>query len=358
MLLPLVAIAAALLISLICTPFSKKLAIRYKIVALPNHRTIHNSTTPKLGGLSIYLAFASALIILAVYDQGMSNLGGLLLGGGVVLFVGLFDDILGLSCYRKLIGQTIAAIVAVSFGFVAETIYLPSGESLNLGWWAFPLSVLWIVGITNAVNLLDGLDGLATGFTIIITVFICAAAVMSQNYQLAVVAAILIATCSGFLRYNFSPAKIFLGDMGSLFLGFLLACLSLKAFVVPGSGVHVLVVLGIFMIPLADTFLSIFRRLSNGRHPFWADKQHIHHRLLDAGMSQVKAVLVIYAATLLCGVVCLLYFATNIQIGILLYSGLALLFLLALGHLHCFDFFKTKVTYKKPEDVYLQKHAD
>ena len=358
MLLPLVSIAAALIISLICTPFARKLAIRYKIVALPNHRTIHNNTTPKLGGLSIYLAFASALIILAVYDQPMSDFGGLLLGGGVVLFVGLFDDILGLSCYRKIIGQTIAAIVAVYFGFVAETVYLPSGESLSLGLWALPLSLFWIVGITNAVNLLDGLDGLATGFTIIISMFICAGAVMSQNYDLAVVSVILIATCSGFLKYNFSPAKIFLGDMGSLFLGFLLACLSLKAFVVPGSGVHTLVLLGIFMIPLADTFLSIFRRLGNGRHPFWADKQHIHHRLLDAGMKQVTAVLVIYGATILCGVAGLLYFATNIQIGILLYAGLALLFLVALGHLHCFDFLKTKVTYKKPEEVHLQKHAD
>ena len=184
MLLPLVSIAAALIISLILTPFARKLAIRYKIVALPNHRTIHNNTTPKLGGLSIYLAFASAFIILAVYDHAMNNFGGLLLGGGIVLFVGLFDDILGLSCYRKLIGQTIAAIVAVYFGFVAETVYLPSGESLSLGLWAFPLSVFWIVGITNAVILLDGLDGLATGFTITISMFICAGAVMSQNYDL------------------------------------------------------------------------------------------------------------------------------------------------------------------------------
>ena len=358
MILPLVSIAAALIISLICTPFARKLAIRYNIVALPNHRTIHNSTTPKLGGLSIYLAFATALIILAVYNQTMSHFGGLLLGGGIVLLVGLFDDILGLSCYRKLIGQTIAAIVAVYFGFVAETVYLPSGEALSLGLWAFPLSIFWIVGITNAVNLLDGLDGLATGFTIIISLFICAGAAMSQNYELAIVSATLIAACSGFLRYNFSPAKIFLGDMGSLFLGFLLACLSLKSFVVTGSGVHALVLLGIFMIPLTDTLLAIFRRLSNGRHPFWADKQHIHHRLLESGMKQVTAVLVIYGATILWGVACLLYFATNIQIGILLYSGLALLFLVALVHLKCFDFVNNKVTYKKSGDVHLQEYAD
>lgn len=347
MLVTLLSALSALVISLLCTPAIRELAIRFNILAWPNHRTVHKNVTPKLGGLSIYLAFTVGLTIFVFFTQEENNLWGLLIGGSLVLLVGLFDDIKHLSCYNKLLGQTIAAIITVYFGFTIDTIYLPSGISLKLGYWAAPLSVFWIVMITNAVNLLDGLDGLASGFSIVIALFVLIGATIYQNVDIAATSFILIAASLGFLRYNFNPAKIFMGDMGSLFLGYALACLSLKAFTLPNTGSHIAILLVLFLIPLADTSLAILRRVSYGRHPFGADKKHIHHRLLELGLSQTSSVLVIYAATFLCGLTSLWLFVADMRTALILLSGIFLLSLFALILLGCFDFLTRKEYSKK-----------
>jgi UDP-GlcNAc:undecaprenyl-phosphate GlcNAc-1-phosphate transferase len=342
MLITLLSVFTTLVISLVFTPLARRLAIRLQIFASPNHRTVHNDLTPKLGGLSIFAAFAIGLIIYAQFSHRFDNLWGLLFGGGFVLLVGLKDDLYHLSCYRKLLGQTVAAIIAVYFGFMTDTLYLPSGITLELGYWAAPLSVLWIVGITNAVNLLDGLDGLASGFTIVVALFVLLGAVVLANFEAAAIALILIAAAAGFLRYNLTPAKIFMGDSGSLFLGFALAGLSLKAFTVPFMGSHLAVMVVLFLVPLADTSLSIVRRISSGKHPFSPDKKHIHHRLLDLGLSQTAAVLIIYAATFVSGLFSLVLFVANFNQAIILLTGILLLSLLALVHLRSFDFLSKK----------------
>ncbi len=357
MLITLLSIITAFGISLVSTPLARKTAIRFRIFASPNQRTIHENPTPKLGGLSIFAAFAVGLLLYAYFTKDHSKLGGLLIGGGLVLVVGLLDDIRHLSCYTKLIGQTVAAVIAVFFGFNMETIYLPSGVSLDLGIWAGALSVFWIVSIINAVNLLDGLDGLASGFTIVVALFVVLGAAIFQNVEIAVIAMILVAASLGFLKYNFKPAKIFMGDSGSLFLGYTLACLSLKAFTLPATGSHIAVLMVLFLVPLTDTSLSILRRLANSKHPFSPDRKHIHHRLLDLGLSQTASVLIIYAVTFFCGVFSLILFVANIQLAIIIISGVFLLTLIALIQVRSFDFLSRK-EYSEELSEYLLGNAE
>ncbi|MCG8606811.1 undecaprenyl/decaprenyl-phosphate alpha-N-acetylglucosaminyl 1-phosphate transferase, partial [bacterium] len=299
MFITLIVVLSAFVVSVSSALLARRLAVRYRIFARPNHRTIHVDSTPKLGGLSIFVAFLTGFVLMFLLGWRDHQMMGLLTGGTVALAVGLLDDIYHLSCYRKLIGQAFAASIAVSSGFHIKAIYWPGGATIELGVWAIPFSVFWIVSIINALNLLDGLDGLASGFAISISLFIAIGAAVSRNTGLLVTALVLIAATLGFLKHNLNPAKMFMGDMGSLFLGFMLASLSIKAFSHPSSHLTVLVVL--FLIPLTDTTLCIFRRVCAGRHPFSADKKHLHHRLLEHGLNQTQAVMVIYGATFLCG---------------------------------------------------------
>jgi UDP-GlcNAc:undecaprenyl-phosphate GlcNAc-1-phosphate transferase len=330
--------SAGLLVAIAATPGAHKIAVHLKIFASKNERTVHNDATPKLGGLSIFLAFASGLLILTYFTKDVPTMAGLLLGGTLMLFVGLIDDLSELTCYRKMAGQVFAAISAVAFGFVVETIYLPWGATMELGVWAAPLSVFWIVALINAINLLDGLDGLAAGFVAVSALFVFIAAMLFHSIVVAAPALILCAAALGFLRYNFAPAKIFMGDMGSLFLGYMLACTSLKAFTLPEVGTNAAGLLALFLLPLADTLIAILRRLSEGRHPFSADRKHIHHRLLGLGLSQTAAVLIIYAATFLCGAVALVLLSAEAHISVTVFVFLLLLFVLAFVQLGCFDF--------------------
>ncbi|MFQ5824754.1 MAG: glycosyltransferase family 4 protein [bacterium] len=302
---------ATLVISLICTALVRRLAIRFKIFDTPNYRTIHQALIPKLGGLSIFVAFSLGLSIFSFATKFNGNLWGLLIGGGLVSLVGFLDDIYILGCYRKLIGQAVATGFAIYFGFSFHAISLPFGITVELGILGIPLSMLWILAITNGVNLLDGLDGLAAGFSILVALFILIGAEFSQNITLAAGALIFIAASLGFLKFNFPPAKIFMGDMGSLFLGYFLACLSIKAFTFPSLGPQFGVLLILFSVPLADTSLAILRRLRLGKHPFFADKKHIHHRLLEMGFNQLYAVLTIYAVTFVCGIIGLVLLVSN-----------------------------------------------
>jgi UDP-GlcNAc:undecaprenyl-phosphate GlcNAc-1-phosphate transferase len=341
MLVTLLSVLAALVISLLCTPVVRRLAIRFKIFATPNHRTIHKELIPKLGGLSIFVAFSVGLTIFALLTKSLLMLWGLLLGGGVVMLVGLFDDIYNLGCYRKLLGQILGALIAVYFGFKIQTIDLPFGNSLALGYFGTFLSVMWIITITNAVNLLDGVDGLASGITLLIALFISFGAAFFQNMEVAILAIVLIAAILGFLKYNKPPAKIFMGDSGSLFLGFSLAYLSLQAFTMPGSGTKIQILLVLFAIPLLDTSLAVVRRLRNGKHPFSPDRKHIHHRLLEMGFDQKMAVLIITTATAICGLVGLVLIGTSFQYSLILLSGVGIFFVFFLRKIGCFDFLRS-----------------
>lgn len=342
MLVTLVSVILTLLTSLLLTPLARRVAIRFQILASPNHRTVHSKLTPQLGGLSIFIAFATGLGCLALYKGEMSFPWGLMISSGLVLVVGLLDDVYHLSCYRKLIGQLLAAIVAVYFGFTIDTIYLPVGISIELGYLALPVSVLWIISVTNAVNLLDGLDGLASGFSVIVGLTVLACSIAFSNAPIGAASLMLTVATMGFLKYNLSPAKIFLGDTGSLFLGFTLACLSIKAFSLPNTGSHIIALLVLFSIPLVDTVLSILRRISGGQHPFSADKKHLHHRLLLFGFGPKRAVLIVYFATFMCGISTLLLFVANVFLSTIVLSGLFAFSVYGLYRLSCFDFLQQR----------------
>ncbi|MFQ5650468.1 MAG: glycosyltransferase family 4 protein [bacterium] len=346
--LTLLSALAAFLISLVFTPLMRRLAIRFGVIAVSNHRTIHASTVPKLGGVAIALAFAAGGLILHPTASETELGAGLLIGAGMVMLLGLFDDIYVLSCYTKLAVQTMAATLAVTHGFVIQTIDLPLAATLDLGVWAFPVSVFWIVSVTNALNLLDGLDGLAAGFSVLAGTLILIVAGMTGNAAVAAAAMVFVGATLGFLKYNLPPARIFMGDSGSLFLGFCLACLSMNVFTFGESGTHLGALLVPFGIPLIDTTLAVVRRISERHHPFWADKKHIHHRLLDLGFRQLSAILIIYAVTILLAVVSLVLLFINLEQSLLILGGLFFPFVVGLFHLGCFDFLARRDAFEQP----------
>lgn len=331
-----------LLISFLLTPIIRKAAIRKHIFAVSNNRTIHREKVPNLGGLSIFLAFVLGFGIYHIFTESAANFISLLIGGGIVVLVGLWDDIRNLGCYQKLLGQIIAAVIAVSGGFSVATADAPFVNIWNGEYAGILFSVMWIVTITNAMNLLDGLDGLAAGMSILIAIFIAIAAAAFGEPDIFVLSLFLIAAIVGFVKYNLPPAKIFMGDTGSLFLGFALACLSLKAISSPASGLQLPALFVLFGIPLADTALAILRRFMQGKHLFHADKEHIHHRFIEKGFSQRHVLAVIFMVTVMCGLFSLAlinaYFHQKLWL-LFVWSCLVFWFLYYVG---CFDFFRSK----------------
>ena len=318
------ALFAAALIALISTPVVRSLAVRVGAVDVPKDgRRMHDHPIPRMGGLAIFFGFIlSVLIFLPLTPQ----LQGMLLGGVVIVILGIFDDIFALPAMPKFLVQIGAALIAVLFGNTIEVLSNPNIFSSDpfwvLGWLEIPISVLWIVGITNAVNLIDGLDGLACGVSTISSMTLMVIALLVAEPDVAILTAALAGGCIGFLPYNLNPAKIFMGDTGSTFLGFILAVVSIQglfkfyaifSFAVP------FLMLG---LPIFDTCFAIIRRLAKGQSPMAPDRGHLHHRLIDMGFSQKQAVATLYVISAILG----LSAVVLTTIGVLR----AMLFLLAL----------------------------
>ena len=318
------ALFAAALIALVSTPVVRSLAVRVGAVDVPKDgRRMHDHPIPRMGGLAIFFGFIlSVLIFLPLTPQ----LQGMLLGGVVIVILGIFDDIFALPAMPKFLVQIGAALIAVLFGNTIEVLSNPNIFSSDpfwvLGWLEIPISVLWIVGITNAVNLIDGLDGLACGVSTISSMTLLVIALLVAEPDVAILTAALAGGCIGFLPYNLNPAKIFMGDTGSTFLGFILAVVSIQglfkfyaifSFAVP------FLMLG---LPIFDTCFAIIRRLAKGQSPMAPDRGHIHHRLIDMGFSQKQAVATLYVISAILG----LSAVVLTTIGVLR----AMLFLLAL----------------------------
>ncbi|MFD0714936.1 glycosyltransferase family 4 protein [Paenibacillus sp. GCM10027626] len=294
----------ALCLALALTPLVIKLAYKIGAIDKPNHRKVHTKVMPRLGGLGIYAAFVGGYFaikpflpagLLRHYDENLIN--AMLAGGTIIVIIGVLDDRFELSAKVKLLGQIIAACVVVfGFGIKIDLLNIPFGETMQPieAWISIPLTILWIVGVTNAINLIDGLDGLAAGVSgIAIGTILVMAAVMGF-VPVILLSAILLGGIIGFLVYNFHPAKIFMGDTGSLFLGFGLATLSMLGFkqVTIVSFVTPLLIIG---VPLFDTFFAIVRRWINKKPIFAPDKGHLHHCLRELGFSHRRTVLIIYA---------------------------------------------------------------
>lgn len=339
-----IAFAAALTMALLMTPLVKRFAMWVGATDQPNERKVHTQLMPRLGGLAIFMAFVGAFFIImpAMPEMNANAVWGLLLGSSIIVLIGALDDKYDLSPKIKLLGQIAAASVVVSFGLKVDVglIDLPfNSESWlqNMGWLSIPITILWIVGVTNAINLIDGLDGLAGGVSAIATATMLVLALMMGNITVVLLCSVLLGSIVGFLFFNFHPAKIFMGDSGALFLGFSLATLSILGFK-QATLVSFVVPLFVLGVPLTDTFFAIVRRVVNKKPISVADKSHLHHCLLRIGLSHRNTVLVIYAISLVFGV-CAIVLSQTSLLWVTIAVIIVMLFLLevsaeAIGIIH------------------------
>lgn len=334
MLTEIAAVVLALLLSLLLTPWVRRLAIKINAIDKPNERKVHRGLIPRMGGLAVYLSFALAVLLLHPISMPVA---GLLMGGLLIVLLGIIDDVKGLPAKVKLAGQIIAALAVVPFGIQVDFITNPlTGGIMHLGLLAVPLTVFWIISVTNAVNLIDGLDGLAGGTSMIAALTIAAVAWKqgliyggsSTHFEVAVLAVVLAAAILGFLRYNFYPAKIFLGDTGSMFLGYCLAVLAVMGLTKSAAAISVFIPIVILGIPLLDTFFAIIRRCYKQQPIFQPDKEHLHHRLMAIGLSHRQTVLVIYGISALLGGSAFLLNIITTDRAVLLLAGLSTLIIL------------------------------
>ncbi len=297
-------------VSALLTPLVRRFAVRVGAMDAGGGRKVHAGHIPRMGGVAIVLGFYAPLTALLFLDAGINALFlkdevlvlGLFVGGLAIAALGLWDDLRGADAVKKFSVQFAVATLMYFCGFQIDSIANPlTGATVFLGWLAFPITLLWVAGVINAVNLIDGLDGLAGGVAIFVlgTLFVLGA--MQDRVLACLLCAAAGVATLGFLFYNFNPATIFMGDTGSLFLGFVISAMSINGSRHQKSSTAVAVAIPLLALglPLADTALAMFRRALRGRSMFSADREHIHHKLLDLGLSHRQAVLVLYSACLL-----------------------------------------------------------
>ena len=297
------ALMTALVVALVATPVVKNLAIRVKAVDVPRDgRRMHDHPIPRMGGLAIFLGFLLSVLLFLELDGQMR---GMLLGAVVIVVLGIFDDIYSLPAMFKFVVQIAAALVAVLTGNVIEAVSNPNVFSADLywdlGWLSIPVTVVWIVAITNAVNLIDGLDGLACGVSTISSMTLLVIALVVSEADVAILMAALAGGCLGFLPYNMNPAKIFMGDTGSTFLGYILAVVSIQGLFKFYTIISFAVPFLMLGLPIFDTCFAFIRRIAHGQSPMHADRSHVHHRLIDMGLNQKQAVAVLYVISAILG---------------------------------------------------------
>lgn len=312
--------AVAAVVTIALTPLARKLAIKLDAIDYPSARRVNMLPIPRMGGVAFFGGILAALAVagFGVYAFGWVdpfidyngievNYWGVLLGTVLIFLVGAVDDVVDLNPKAKMLGQIVAACVVAGSGLLFSSIHNPFGEGyIEFGWVAYPLTVFYLVAFANVINLIDGLDGLAAGITGISAITILLFAVLTGRFDAALFSVILVGVCAGFLKSNFFPASIFMGDSGALLLGFSLGVISLFAVARSALFVSLLVPILAAGVPILDTFFAIVRRKREHRPIDEADKGHIHHRLMRAGFSQRATVLIMWAWTALlaaCGVI-------------------------------------------------------
>lgn len=300
----------AAVLSFSMTPPVKHLAERVGAIDVPKDgRRMHKTPIPRMGGLAIFIGFlVAALIFMPRMDRA---LWAILIGAALIVVLGMLDDRFTLPAKSKLVVQLAAAAILVFFGDLRiDRLTNPFGPSLysywDLGFWAYPITIIWILAITNAVNFIDGLDGLACGVSGISSINLMIIALLVSNGQAAILMAALTGACIGFLPHNFNPAKIFMGDTGSTFLGFMLAAVSVQGLFKAYTVISFLVPVLLLGLPIFDICFAVIRRIANGKSPMEADRGHIHHRLIDMGFSQKQSVAIAYVLTGILGLAAVL----------------------------------------------------
>ena len=343
--------AAALLTSLAATPLARRFAVKLGAIDKPTGRRVNKVPVPRMGGIAIFCGIAAAFavqyvgtmflgwpVVLVPSPKLRVNYWMLVLAFCVIFTTGLLDDKFSLKPAQKLAGQVLAAVIAVAGGLVIGDISSPLGpEFISLGWLAYPVTVIYLVAYVNIINLIDGLDGLAAGISAIASFTMFVLSVMAGRLDAAALSIAVTGSSLGFLRYNFHPASIFMGDSGSLTLGFALGCSSLLSVTRFAGLTTIIVPLVIAAVPILDTLSAIVRRTRAHVSIGQADRGHLHHRLMDKGFDQRQAVLVMYAWTLmLClGSVVMTQVGTWPRVGI--FCALAAASFLFAHKLHLFE---------------------
>jgi UDP-GlcNAc:undecaprenyl-phosphate GlcNAc-1-phosphate transferase len=340
-----VAFLASTVVAATATPVLRHLAHRYGLLdhALTS-RKIHGRPIPRVGGIAIVVAFFAPLVALLFVNSDVGRqfyaqpekAFGLFAGGIAIAALGVWDDVAGANARTKFLVQFAVAGFMYWIGFRIDRIANPFGEPLQLGYLALPFTMLWIAGVINAMNLIDGLDGLAGGVALIAVTATFAIALLHHRPLMVLFTAALAGAILGFLFYNFNPASIFMGDTGSMFLGFVLATTAIQTNVKSSTAVAIIVPIIALAIPIADTLLAMLRRAARGVPLFSGDRGHIHHRLLDLGLSHRATVLVIYGASVVLGLAALaLTYASSAEAMyyLLALSGVAYLAMRRLGYI-------------------------
>lgn len=295
------AFACAFAITLVATPFAKWLSIKWGAIDYPKDRGVHKKAMPRMGGIAIVLGFVLTVLMVYHYDKSMNGrqLAGFLTGALLIAGLGMLDDIKNLPAKLKFCVQILAALIVIFSGVRIQVVLWPVTAALQK--FSVPITLVWIVGLTNAVNLIDGLDGLAAGVSSIAALSLMVLCIMTGSTTAVALTAALAGACLGFLPRNFNPAEIFMGDTGSTFLGFVLAVTSILG-VFKGYALLALIVSVLCVgLPVFDTIFAMLRRMAKHQPIMQADRGHLHHRLIDRGFSQRQAVLILYAISLFLG---------------------------------------------------------
>lgn len=290
---------SAFVIAFLAMPLVIRLAYRIGAVDRPDSRKVHSGSMPRMGGMAIFFAFMAVMLFMVLTGRITGPFVGIIYGSIIIFLVGLMDDIYQIRPQVKLLGQIAAAAVAIYFGVMVHFVTNPFDGWFSLGYFAIPVTLLWIVGITNAINLIDGLDGLAAGVSAIAAITMAVIAVMKGQPVVTLANLILVGAILGFLPFNFYPARTFMGDSGSNFLGFILGCLAIMGTAKSAALISLLLPIVILGIPIFDTCFAIVRRVYNKNPIFLPDRDHLHHRLMALGMSHRRSVLIIYGVSAL-----------------------------------------------------------
>ncbi len=302
------------------------------LVDVPNERKIHHGDISRLGGVAIWLSVVLTflfLVLLSYYPKGQ-GLSAIIVGGSLMFLMGLVDDLFCLNAKFKLFIQVAVATIVILLGVRIDVLYNPFGDPISLGFMSYPITLLWIVGITNAINFIDGIDGLAGSIVSIsaIAIGIVSLVLAPATSINALIAFILMGAMCSFLTFNYNPAKIFMGDSGALYAGFLLATLSITGIVNVSNGYTMYLPILILAVPLMDVVYSSFRRMLKGTSPFVADSEHIHHKLLHAGYKQDKIVILLSTFSLICAILSIIVVSTRSKFIIITLSLIGVLIIL------------------------------
>lgn len=322
----LAAMLCAALVAFATTPSVRVLAYKLGAIDIPQDgRRMHKKPIPRLGGLAIYLGFILTSLIFAEFNPALIAIW---IGGSIIVLLGILDDIFRLKASVKMVVQIGVALIAVWKGIIVEQINF-FGTPIEFGAWAIPITVIWIVGLTNAINLIDGLDGLSCGVSAISAMsLLLVSIIMGEDHSMTLLMAILAGSCMGFLPFNINPAKIFMGDTGALFLGYALSVISIQGVLKLHAVVSFIIPISIFALPLLDTTFAFTRRILQGKSPFSPDRGHLHHRLIDMGLNQKQVVAILYAVCALLGLSAILFTSEMLwKAGVIILLGIILLVL-------------------------------